>query len=62
MSTLHLAVAAQLGPQNDGLTLHEVVVSLPHDPASLFTLALLTGCFVFVLWSGRPRGKGGRPA
>ena len=60
MSTLQLAVA-QLGSQNDGLTLHEVVVS-PHAPASLFTLALLTGCFVFVLWSGRPRGKGGRPA
>ncbi|MDH3271146.1 MAG: hypothetical protein OEN56_07440 [Gemmatimonadota bacterium] len=62
MSMLQLAVAAQVGSQSDGLTLHEVVASLPRDPASLFVIALLTGGLVLVLWSGRPRGKGGRQA
>lgn len=46
----------------DGLTLREVVADLPSDPASLFTIALFLGAVIFVLWSGRSGGQGGRPA
>ncbi len=57
-----LATLVQL-PEREGLTLHEVVADLPHDPASLFVIALLVGCTVWVLWTGRSRGgRGGHPA
>lgn len=45
-----------------GLTLREVVADLPTDPASLFAIALFAAAVVFVLWSGRSGGHGGRPA
>jgi hypothetical protein len=53
-----------LAPQStdDGLTFHEILSGIPTDPASIVTLVLLLGAGVIVLWTGRPRGKGGRPA
>jgi hypothetical protein len=49
--------------QDPGLTVQEILASLPVDPASLFGLLLLLGFFGVVAWFGtRPgpgRGKGG---
>ena len=49
--------------QEEGLTLSEVVDSLPTDPASLFTVGLMVVFFGMVLWVGRggPKGRGGTP-
>lgn len=55
-----LSVAAQDG----GLTLHEVLYSIPHDVAAFVVYALVAG-FVFFIWRGsrKPgaatRDKGG---
>ena len=47
---------------DDGLTLREVVESLPSDPASIFVLLLLSASVAFVAWSGRGRKGGGGAA
>jgi hypothetical protein len=52
-----LAQATAPGASGSGLTLQEVMASLPMDPASLFGLALLLGFFGMVLWYGTRSGK-----
>jgi hypothetical protein len=47
---------------DDGLTLRNILGALPTDPASIFVILLLAGSLALVLWAGRPKGKGGRPA
>jgi hypothetical protein len=47
-----MAHAAVLGLTTDLLT----------DPASIFTILLLVGAFVLVVWFGRSDGGGGRQA
>jgi hypothetical protein len=56
-----LTPVMQLG-SGEGLTFQDIVASLPTDPVSLFVLAMVAGLVVLVLWTGRPRGKGGPPA
>jgi hypothetical protein len=58
-TTLSLIALQSTG---DGLTLRDLLDSLPTDPASVFTIALLVGSALLVLWAGRPKGKGGRQA
>ncbi len=60
MSSTFLVLLAQAtapGASDSGLTLQEVMASLPMDPASLFGLALLLGFFGMVLWYGTRSGK-----
>lgn len=45
-----------------GLTLGEVVDSLPSDPASLFVLLVLTASVILVVWTGGGRKGGGGAA
>ncbi len=45
-------------PSNDGLTLAEIIQSLPTDPASILAIVLLLGFIVMVFWFGT---RGGRP-
>jgi len=57
-----LFVLAQ-SASDEGLTLREIIDSLPTDPVSVFTLVFVLSCLGLVLWyGGRPGGKGGRPA
>lgn len=58
-----LSLAAPVQASSDGgLTIHEILASMPSDPLSLFVIALLAVSAVLIFWAGRPRGKGGRPA
>lgn len=61
--TTQIFVPAMLALQraDDGLTGTELIQSLPHDPASIFTLVLIVSCVGAVLWFGRPRGGGDKP-
>jgi hypothetical protein len=62
MST-YFSLAAPAQSSGDGLTIGEIVSSIPVDPASLFTLLLLVGCVGAVLWFGsRSNDKGGGTA
>jgi hypothetical protein len=56
MTTLFPMIALQAG--DDGLTLSEILSSLPLDAASVFVLALTTVAIAAVIWYGRPRGGG----
>lgn len=57
-----LGIAVALQAADNGLTIAEVIADLPKDPASIFAICLLLGSMALVLWAGRPKGKGGRPA
>jgi hypothetical protein len=61
MNTL-LFLSALLQSADDGLTVNEVVESLPRDPASIFALLLVVGTAGAVMWFGRPKGGGGTTA
>lgn len=62
MQATSVATLVQLS-EREGITFHKVVADLPHDPASLFVIALMFVCTALILWTGRSRdGKGGRPA
>jgi hypothetical protein len=52
------AVVMLQSGSDDGLSIGELVRNLPTDPASFFTLALLVGSFVLVVWAGRSGGGG----
>lgn len=60
-AALGIANALQMGT-DDGLTFREVLADLPSDPASIFAIVFALASVALVLWAGRPRGKGGRPA
>lgn len=58
-----LASAATLqSTADEGLTLSEVLDSIPTDPASIFTILLLVGSVGLVVWFGRPKGGKGDKA
>ncbi len=54
--------AAQAAPSStdDGLTLGEIVDSVPLDPASLVALALMAAFVFGVLWFGTRSGGAGK--
>ena len=61
-----LAAPAAAQAADEGLSFGEILSDLPTDPASIFTVLLLVGSLLLVLWFGRPKGgkgdKGGKPA
>jgi len=57
-----LPAAAALLQSSEGLTADEIVRGLPTDPASIFALLLIVACAGAVLWFGRPKGGGDKPA
>lgn len=60
MYVLHALAAAVQSTADDGLSFGDILDSVPTDPASIFTLLLLVGCFGAVVWFGsRSNGKGG---
>lgn len=59
MYVLHALASAVQSTGDDGL-IANILEDLPTDPASIFTLLLLVGCFGAVVWFGvRSNGKGG---
>lgn len=53
-----LIPAAFQSTSDDGLSLGEILARFPTDPATVFTILLLTSCLVLVLWAGRRKGDG----
>lgn len=56
MNSLFAFVALTQTAQEQS-TFDNILESLPSDPASLFTLALVLGVTVLVVVAGRPSGK-----
>jgi len=65
LSALSLVSVAQVpssASTDDGLTLAEIIQSLPVDPGSLFALLLLAAFVGGVVWFGTREGSGGGKA
>jgi hypothetical protein len=60
MNTFYF-LSALLQSTDDGLSVTEIIGSMPHDPASIFALLLIVGLAGAVMWYGRPKGGGTRP-
>jgi hypothetical protein len=52
-------LAAFQSRADDGLSVGEILGSIPTDPVTVFTILLLASCLVLVLWAGRRKGDGG---
>ena len=55
-----MSVAFALQSGEEGINGHQILQSLPRDPASIFALLLIVVGAGAVLWFGRPRGSGER--
>jgi hypothetical protein len=61
MYTLAPFAAVFQSSADDGFSLHQIVSTLPTDPASVVVIVLLVVAVAAVLWSGRgQKGKGGQ--
>jgi hypothetical protein len=53
-----ILVVTLLQSDSDGLTLGEIIESLPTDPTSLFATALVVGFFGLIVYFGRRQNPG----
>ncbi len=58
MFATSLALALQAQPaESSGFSMHRILGSIPHDPASLVALAFCVVAVLAVLWAGHRKPK-----